>query len=211
METELYDAQPVSALSFEHRGSLRAWRALSLLCCGLVCTDGSAASAQDVPDPKVAVPILLKVITYDKSFGSRGSGEFVLLVISEPAQSTTREEVLALVRTLKLTTVQNRALRFASAEFKDETSLNAKLDAIKPSAILAVPGISAPGVQLLSEAAQKRQFYSLALDASMVERSLALGVVAREGKPQLVINLAAAKGLGATFETAVLKIAKVVQ
>jgi hypothetical protein len=183
---------------------------LAILIAALVCVEG-AASAQDIPDPKVAVPILLKVITYDKAFSGRGAGDFVLLVVSEPGQANTREEVLTTLRTLKLSAVQNRPLRFVTAEFKDESSLAAKLDAVKPSALLAIPGISSPGVQLISEAAQKRQIYSLALDASMVERNLALGVVAREGKPQIVINVAAAKAVGANFETAVLKIAKMVQ
>ncbi len=191
--------------------SPRTLRRFVLFSLAALASASAPARAQDVPDPKVALPILLKVITYDRNFAARGSGEFLVLVVSEPAQAPAREEVLSLLRTLKLTTVQSRPLRFASAEFKDEASLAARLNGARPAAILAAPGISAPGVQLLADAARKLQLYSLALDVSMVERSLALGVVAREGKPQIVINLTAAKAVGASFESAVLKFARLVQ
>ena len=52
---------------------------------------------------------------------------------------------------------------------------------------------------------------SLALDPELAETHLALGVVNKEGRPQIVINLGAAKDVNATFEPAVLKLARVVQ
>jgi len=45
----------------------------------------------------------------------------------------------------------------------------------------------------------------------MVEQALPVGVTMSSGKPQIVINEKASKGVGARFETSVLKLARVIQ
>jgi hypothetical protein len=162
-------------------------------------------------DPKIAVPILLKVITYDRNFGDRGDGEFVVLVASEPGQQDARQEVLALVRSMRIASIQNRPIKWVSAEFKDRDQLGDAVAGHKASAILAVPGLSSSGVQQVSAVAKSKQIYTLALDPEMAERALTVGVSAQGGRPQIVINLGASKAINAVFESSVLKLARVVQ
>jgi len=98
-----------------------------------------------------------------------------------------------------------------SVDLKDEATLQADIDRAKAAAVLAAPGTSPAGVKSISEVAQDNQIYALALEAAMVEQALPVGVTLNAGKPQIVINEKAAKGVGARFESSVLKLARVIQ
>ena len=74
-----------------------------------------------------------------------------------------------------------------------------------------VPGTAPGGVKTISEVSQDNQIYALALEAAMVEQALPVGVTTSGGKTQIVINEKAAKGVGARFESSVLKLARVIQ
>ncbi|MBK7860548.1 MAG: hypothetical protein IPJ65_18485 [Archangiaceae bacterium] len=102
-------------------------------------------------------------------------------------------------------------MKYVSVDLKDEAALQADIDRTKAAALLAQPGTSANGVKTISELSQDNQLYALALEAAMVEQALPVGVTLSAGKPQIVINERAAKGVGARFETSVLKLARVIQ
>jgi hypothetical protein len=54
--------------------------------------------------------------------------------------------------------------------------------------------------------------YTLALDAALVEQKSALiAVSTHEGRPQIVLNVDAARGLNASFDNAVLRLARLIQ
>jgi hypothetical protein len=161
------------------------------------------------PDLKAAVPVLLKVLTYDVNFDSRGVGEFVILVAGDNAAR--RAALLKELEGVSVTKVKNRQVRYVGAELKDEAALQAEIDRSRASAVLAVPGTAAAGVKTISEVCQDNQLYALALEAAMVEQALPVGVTVSGGKPQIVINEKAARNVGARFETSVLKLARVIQ
>ena len=169
----------------------------------------SGASAQ--VDMKAALPVLLKVLTYDVNFDSRGAGPFVLLVVSEPGQAADRATLMTTLKDSSVTEVKKRPLRYISIEFKDEAQLQAEIDKNKASALLVVHGASAATVKSLWEVAQDNQIYALALDQETVQSSFPLGVTMVGDKPQIIINEKSSKAVGARFETVVLRMAKVIQ
>jgi hypothetical protein len=171
----------------------------------------AGAFAQDTAEVKAAMPVLLKVLTYDVNFDARGVGDFVVLVANEPGQAARREALVETLKTVDVAKVKARAVRYVGAEFKDEASLQGEIDRTHASALLATPGMSEKFVAHLSEVAQDNQLYAVALSAAMVEKSLPVGVVMTNGKPQIIINMKAAKGVGANFELSVLKLARVIQ
>ncbi len=171
-----------------------------------------AIGASDDVDIKAAVPALLKVLTYDVNFDARGVGDFVILVAGDADKEKT-ERRRALMKELDGLSVKikTRQVRFIAAELKDEAALQADIDRARASAVLAVPGTSAGGVKTISEVSQDNQIYALALEVAMVEQALPLGVTMNGTKPQIIINEKASKGVGARFETTVLKLARVIQ
>jgi hypothetical protein len=160
---------------------------------------------------KIAVPILLKVLTYDETFDSRGKGPFVVLVVGESHLAAGREALFQELNALSVTSIRSRPLRFIGFEMKDEKSLAAEVEKSAVDALLALPGISAAGVRAISAVAEQKKRYSLALDAAMVEQAISVGVTTTGGKPQIVINESASRAVGARFEASVLKLARVVK
>jgi hypothetical protein len=181
----------------------------ALLAVTVASTDDDSAHGIDV---KAAVPALLKVLAYDVNFDARGVGEFVILVAGE-ADKERAERRRSLMKELDTLSVKikARSVKFVAAELKDEAGLQADIDKVHASAVLAVPGTSPAGVKTISEVSQDNQIYALALEVAMVEQALPLGVTMNGSKPQIVINEKASKGVGARFQTTVLKLARVIQ
>lgn len=162
-------------------------------------------------DLKAALPVLLKVITYDVNFDARGSGPFVVLVVSDSNQMAARAALVATLRDVSISEVKKRPLKYAPLEFRDEAQLQGEIERVKASALLVVPGASAATVKAMWDLAQDNQLYALALEASTVQSSFPLGVTTSGDKPQIVINEKSAKAVGIRFETVVLRMAKVIQ
>jgi hypothetical protein len=191
----------------EHRsGSLRFVPSVRL---GLLLALCGVAARADEGDLKTAMPVLLKVLTYDVNFDARGVGDFVILVVGDNAAK--RGALIKDLENVSVTKVKNRAVKYVPIELKDEGALQAEIDRSKASAVLAVPGTSPAGVKTISEVSQDNQIYALALEAAMVEQALPVGVTVTGGKTQIVINEKAARSVGARFETSVLKLARVIQ
>lgn len=169
----------------------------------------STASAQ--VDVKAALPVLLKVLTYDVNFDARGAGPFVLLIVSEPAQSVERSALMGTLKESSVTEVKKRPLKYIAVDYRDEGQLQAEIDKHRASAILVVPGTATASVKAMWEVAQDNQMYALALDAETVQSYFPVGVTMVGNKPQIIINEKSSKAVGARFETVVLRMAKVIQ
>jgi hypothetical protein len=170
-----------------------------------------ASSARADVDVKAALPVLLKVLTYDVNFDARGAGSFVVLVVSEPAQSAARSALIGTLKEVAVTEVKKRPLKYISVDYRDEAQLQAEIDKNKASAMLVVPGTSMATIKSMWEIAQDNQLYALALDAETVQSFFPVGVAMQGDKPQIIINEKSSKLVGARFETVVLRMAKVIQ
>jgi TonB family protein len=169
------------------------------------------AEAEPAPEPKAALPMMLRVLTYDSNFGKRGSGDFVILVASESDQAGARGDFLSLARSLKIAGLRDRPLKFVGGDFNDFGSLRSLAQESRANALMALPGLSKAGLRAMVRVAEEQQIYTLALDPGLVVDGLGVGVSSKDGKPQLVINIKATNAVDAHFETAVLKLARLIQ
>lgn len=174
-------------------------------------TASSAFAGDLAEDVQTSMPLLLKVLTYDVNFDARGLGDFTVLVVGEANQAEKRDQTLKALKDMPAQKVKNRPLKYAVTEFKDEQALQADIERTKASALLMVPGVSMPTVKHVWDVAQDNQTYVLALETAMVEFGLPVGVQVGGPKPQILINEKGAKSVGARFETAILKLARVIQ
>ena len=191
-----------------NRGTLTLMAVRRFLLSSLLLA-ASGASAQ--VDVKAALPVLLKVLTYDVNFDARGAGPFVLLVVSEPGQAADRATLMSTLKDSSVTEVKKRPLKYIAIDYRDEAQLQAEIDKNKASALLVVHGASPATVKSLWEVAQDNQLYALALDQETVQSYFPLGVTMVGDKPQIIINEKSSKAVGARFETVVLRMAKVIQ
>lgn len=189
------------------RATLQAMGVRGFLAAALL----TAATASAQVDVKAALPVLLKVLTYDVNFDARGAGPFVLLVVSEPGQSADRSALIGSLKDSSVTEVKKRPLKYIAVDYRDEAQLQGEIDKNRASALLVVPGTPLATVKALWEVAQDNQLYALALDAETVQSYFPVGVTMVGDKPQIIINEKSSKAVGARFETVVLRMAKVIQ
>ena len=166
----------------------------------LAATLGSAE--ERVPDA-LGLMVMLKVVSYDTAFASHGSGDFVVLVPYAPGQEARANAIAAIGAGLEVKTIKERSLHFMATPL-------AELDSKKGSAVLLYFGFPAEALKTALEKARSAKLYVLAFEEEPVREGALLGVALSNGKPQPLVNVAAARALGADFGP-VLRLARTFQ
>lgn len=175
---------------------------LVILLCASVTFGGTAAPAN------LSLLVMLKILTYDANFAARGDGDFVVLVAHGPEQQQQLSEATGAIAALKQSKLQARPLRFVPVPMAE---LAAAVKLHSASALLLIKDTTGEPLRESLKIANAQKLYVLALDPQAVEEGAVLGVENRDGKPQVVINVQAAKTAGVAFPVSVLKIARAVQ
>lgn len=170
---------------------------------------GTGLGAGDNVPAKLALLVMLKVLTYDKNLAARGEGDFVVYVATEAGQDEARREVELAANDLAGASLRARPVKFVYGEIGDAAALKRQLESRKAQAVLLLPGVTPDGVRTVQRVAAETRVYTLSLDPRLVEKSLALGVANEAGRPRIVLNLEAAKQVNASFEPAILKLARI--
>jgi hypothetical protein len=160
----------------------------------------SAASAQPEAPVKLGALLLLKLVTYDAAFDTRGDGDFVLAV---PYSKGREADAEALVKTLL--EVETRRIKQRPLVFRATPADKADGEALLLSAALAPADVTG----LLARARERRQ-YTFGLSEASAREGALLAVTPNEGKLQPVLNVSTARAIGAEFPASVLKLARVV-
>lgn len=183
---------------------------LALTGSGVARAAGSGAGADEPVPAKLALLVMLKVLTYDRNLAARGEGDFVVYVAVEPGQESARKELERAVEELRGAALRARPVRFVYGPVGTAEELGKQLVAHQAQAVLALAGLSDAGLAALAQAAGELKLYTLSLDPSLVERSVAVGVTNDGGRPKILLNLSASRRMNATFEPAVLKLARII-
>ncbi|MDX2012039.1 MAG: YfiR family protein [Myxococcaceae bacterium] len=166
-----------------------------------VALSSGLAHAQAEAPVKLGALLLLKLVTYDAAFDTRGDGDFVLAV---PYSKGREGEAEALVKALL--EVETRRLKQRPLVFRALPVEKADAEALLVSAALVPSDLAA----LLSRAREKRR-YTFGLSEAAAREGALLAVTPNEGKLKPVLNVSTARAIGAEFPASVLKLARVVQ
>jgi hypothetical protein len=181
----------------------------------LVALVGSpfAARASDLPVSHQAV-FLLRVLAYDRNLKMRTPEAASILVAyqsgddqSESAKNELASEITRLAKDLR---VADLPVRVTPIAYTNPDDLEAALSRMKASALFICPGLD-PSVPIISTVTRRRSVLTFTGIESWSRQSLAIGLVARGGKPTVVVNLGASKAEGADLDPALLRIAEVIR
>ena len=168
-----------------------------------VAVVSASAQAQEVPG-HLALMVMLKVLTYDTNFASRGSGDFVVLVPFAKGDAGRAADTVEKAEGVDLHSINDRALKFVAVPVSE-------LGATKGSAVLLHAGMAAEVAKDIVGQATRARLYSLAFDEALVKEGSMLGVASNGGKPQVLINVTTARSAGVDFAPAVLRVARTFQ
>ncbi len=184
---------------------------LFLLSAPLVVADRTPAAELS---PKRRAVLGLRILAYDRNVRGRSDGKQATVLVvyrqgneaSEAAQAGLSAALEELAGTLTVggLPVRVRPLPYNPGDFE------AKLAAAHPVAAYVCPGLT-DATAAISAATRRHQVLSMTGADPQVRAGLAVGVVERDDKAGVLVNLPAARAEGADFDAALLRSAEVIR
>jgi hypothetical protein len=195
------------------RGSRRFAAALAALT--LIASPGAsgALAAQDIVVPvAVQIPILVKILSFNRTLTPHEPGQLVIGVVYQSRyqrSATVADEVRRAVRSLPKNALPGLEPRVVGLDLDDTADLAAAL-ARERVVILYVSPLRAVEISELTSHSRPLRITTLTGVPQYVEAGLAVGLDSKGDRPQILINLAAARAEGADFDAQLLKLARLV-
>lgn len=158
------------------------------------------------------VPLLLRVLSYDRALARNGTGDVVIAVLYDAASSESnaaRTTFARAVRASGITAVNGRTLRLVEVNVA-AGQVGAVLQRHRATAAYLTPGLEGHLAAVVAGGEASRALL-LSGNARYVRSGVAVGVGTQDGRPRLFINLPAARAAGSDLPAALLQIATVTQ
>lgn len=172
------------------------------------------ALAESMPVPAGAqVPILMKVLTYDRQFDAKAAGTLVIGIIYSPADSVSAKATDQISDTLfgfAGKTVRKAAIKYFQIEYSGAADLEAFVKAKGVNVFYLAPG-NDKVLPAILKVSQARGITTLTGVPEYVKRGVSVGVGMAQDKPQILINLPSARSEGSEFDANLLRIATVIK
>lgn len=160
----------------------------------------------------VQVPLLLKVLSYDRALNRNGSGDLVLAVLYDAANSTSTAAKTAFTRAVRasdVSVVNGRTVKLVEINVA-AGQVGAAMKDKGATAAYLTPGLEARLEQLVAASAEAKVTL-MGGSERYVKQGAAVGVAEAGGRPEILINLRTARTAGADLPAPLLKIATVIQ
>lgn len=172
------------------------------------------ARTQEMAVPvSIQVPLLMKVMSADRNLAERSGSELVIGVFYQPrfrASAATMEAFIEAAGSTLASPIAGQPVRVLPVLIEGEPDWNALIVSNELDVCYIAP-LRALGFADLLPAAQAHQAITCTGVPEFVEAGLAIGFDSRGGKPQIVINIDAARGEGIDFSSQLLKLARIVK
>jgi hypothetical protein len=177
----------------------------------LLCGWASGASAQEMAlTPDVQFPLFDRILTYDKNFTERVGDELVIGVLYQrrfrPSVAA-RDQVVRAVQELGLDSLSGVPVRFVTLDL-DAGGLDRRVQAEDIDYLYVTP-LRSPDFDQIVSVCATHQVTTLTGVREYVEDGLGIGLGVRGGRPEIVVNLPAARASGSELSSRLLQVATV--
>ena len=193
------------------RGSGRGLLATALA--ALLCAP--AAGTEPMPFPAdVQITLLLKILTYDRSFQAKaktGVTIGVVYVPSDPQSVKAKDEIIKTLQAVSDLRIKNVPIKFQPIEYRNPASLETAVRTGGVNVFYIAPG-NAEGLAQLLKVSHTRGITTATGVPEYVQRGVAIGIgIKADKKPDILINLPNSRSEGSEFDASLLRIATVVK
>jgi hypothetical protein len=183
-----------------------ALAALALLASALRAEDEMPVKAE------LQVKLLLKVLTYDRQLEVKAGEELVIGVVSSPTSAASAKATADISSELYKylsKTVKQLKLQFFLHDYSNPDKLAAWVKARKISVLYVSPG-NGKNVPAILAFSQQNKVTTMTGVPEYVRMGVAVGIGARQSRPQVLINLSSTKREGSEFDASLLRIAEII-
>jgi hypothetical protein len=162
---------------------------------------------------ELQVKLLLKVLTYDRQLEIKAGNELVIGIVSSPTSSAsakaTADVSTELFKYLSKT-VKQLKLQFFLHDYANAEKLAAWVKAKKISVLYVSPG-NEKNLPAILTFSQQNKVTTMTGVPEYVRKGVAVGIGARQSRPQVLINLSSTKREGSEFDASLLRIAEIIK
>jgi hypothetical protein len=174
-----------------------------------------AAGTEPMPfPPDVQITLLLKILTYDRSFTAKAHAGVtigVVFVAADAESVRTKDEILKTLQLVSDRTIKNVPIRAVALEYRDPVSLEKAVRNGGINVFYIAPG-NADSLQQLLRVSHIRGITTATGVPEYVQRGVAIGIgIKADKKPDILINLPNSRQEGSEFDASLLRIATVVK
>jgi hypothetical protein len=174
---------------------------------------GSASAEKMALSADLQIPLILKVLTYDRQFEAKAGEEVAIGVVytpTDPDSSRATEEVQGTLFKFQGKTVKRLPIKYFLIEYTTPADLEKAIKARGINVLYLSPGIGR-AVESVVRISQAQRITTTTGVPDYVRKGVAVGVGVRQDKPQILINLPSSKAEGSEFDASLLRIAQVLQ
>jgi hypothetical protein len=175
---------------------------------------GQTSAKKQLPvPPKIQIPILLKVLTYDRNFEKKVGDKLVIGILYDSQDDDSKKvkgEVSDALDSLSEMTVKGISFFYVEIEYNLEDSLRNLVKSNQIDVLYIAPG----GIWSLKSIVQISQEYKILTITGApdyVKKGISVGIGLKEKKPEIWINLSSAKAEGSDFPANLLKLCKIIR
>lgn len=191
------------------RSRRRSRRGTAGVLIALLALGAAAPPPQDAAlSVRDQMPLFMKVLSFERGLAEHDGAIAVALVYQRRVRASVlvRDEVVEVMQGL---TFGGRAIRVVPVALDDERDLAARLADEGVQAVYVAP-LRATDLEVITRATRARQVVTLSGVPDYVAGGLSVGASLRGGRPQILVNLSAARAEGAQFHSQLLKLAQMV-
>jgi hypothetical protein len=174
----------------------------------------SLAWSQDMQVPiEQQVPLMIKILNFDRNLQRHAQKQIMVAVLYQKKfrkSLDAKNRFEDVVGKLSLTKIDSMPIKFMSVDIGEDTDLAANIDRNYVNVVYLTP-VKAFNVDDIVKICRQRQITSFTGIGDYVNTGIAIGFGIKGDKPQIIINLPAAKAEGANFNSQLLKLAKVIE
>jgi uncharacterized protein DUF4154 len=167
----------------------------------------------DAQQTALVAKILLRALGFDRNLSARAKDAVTIAVVYSEQDGTSlasRNEITKALTGMTHSTISGLPLKLVEIAYKNGTDLGAAIDRMNVSVLFVTSGMS-QDVPAIRRVAQDRKTRTLASSRGDVESGLSLAVILKEGKPKLLVNLAASQAEGANLDAEMLRLAELIR
>src|SRR6185436_2985675 len=176
---------------------------------------GGSAQAQKMAAPaEVQVPLLFKILTFDRRVGTRPPGDVLVIAVvfqtGYRASLVARNQIVDALKAMQDSTISGHPVRWVAVEWIDEAQVRLALIRERTDVVYVTPlrGVELHPLIRTARAAGMTTFTGVPL---YVEQGVALSIGIVRERPQIIVNLAATRAEGSDFTSQLLRLCKVIE
>jgi hypothetical protein len=174
-----------------------------------------AGGTEPMPFPAdVQITLLLKILTYDRSFQAKAKSAVtigVVYVAADPESVKAKDEILNTLKLVADRTIKNVPIRAVALEYRDPAGLGKLVQKAGINVFYIAPG-NADSLRELLRVSHTQGITTATGVPEYVQRGVAIGIgIKADKKPDILINLPSSRQEGSEFDASLLRIANVVK